>query len=126
MLKGDDYVVFEYKEDIFIPFKKSTKTTLSESELAEIELILKKMVRENHNGTGSMSTISLKGKKRQYVPVINKNGEKEVWINFFCGVHHNEWRNDIVVVFDGGNCYFNVKVNLAHMKYYDLIINGYA
>lgn len=124
--KGDDYVIFEYREDIFVPFEKSTKTTLTESELTEIEVILKRMVREHNTGAGSIRTISLRGKKRQYVPVINKNGEKEVWINFFCGTHHDKWRDDIVVVFDGGNCYFNVKINLAQVEYYDLIINGHA
>ncbi|GAB5523049.1 MAG: hypothetical protein Roseis2KO_09210 [Roseivirga sp.] len=126
MLKGNDYVVFEYREDIFIPFKKSTKTTLSESELAEIEIILKKMVRENNSGAGSMSAISLKGKRRQYVPVINKNGEKEVWINFFCSVRDDKWKGEIIAVFDGGNCFFNLKINLTEMTYYDLRVNGYA
>jgi hypothetical protein len=65
--------------------------------------------------------------KRQYVPYINPNGEKAVWINCFCSSHDNsDWRKELVFVLDGGNCYFNLKINLKTRKYYDLMVNGDA
>ena len=71
--------------------------------------------------------LELKGKKRQYVAVINEKGEKEVWVNFFCDDWGNDnWESDILIVHDGGNCYFNLKVNLTNKSYSELGINGYA
>lgn len=64
--------------------------------------------------------------KRQYVSVINKNGEKEVWINCLCQTHGDGWKTSVILVDDGGNCYFNLKINLTREKCYDLGVNGHA
>ena len=59
--------------------------------------------------------------------MINQEGEKEIWINFFCNEWESDgWKNDLMIVLDGGNCYFNLKVNLTNKTYSELIINGYA
>ena len=63
---------------------------------------------------------------KQFVPTINENGEKEVWINCFCGLDDRNWRKEIIVVEDGGNCYFNLKFNLTTKKCTDLMVNGDA
>ena len=70
--------------------------------------------------------IDLSKYKRQYVATINSKGEKEIWVNFFCDTFNSDWKKEILVVFDGGNCFFNVKLNLKKKKYFDLIINGVA
>jgi hypothetical protein len=44
---------------------------------------------------------------------LNSKGEKEVWINCFCRDGERDWRKNLVFVKDGGNCYFNLKVNLS-------------
>jgi hypothetical protein len=64
--------------------------------------------------------------KRQYVAVTNKNGDKEVWINFLCQTYADDWKTSIKLVQDGGNCYFNLKINLTREKCYDLSVNGYG
>ena len=57
---------------------------------------------------------------RQYVATIDKNGDKLVWIQFICGdISETEWKTKIVIVADGGDCVFNLKVNLKEKKYYD-------
>jgi hypothetical protein len=61
---------------------------------------------------------------KQLIVVINKKGEKEVWVNCFCRVDNENWKTRIFGVEDGGNCYFNFKVNLTTKKYYDLGVNG--
>lgn len=71
--------------------------------------------------------INLANYKRQLVVVTNKRGEKVVWVNCFCRKGNQaSWRHQIVEVDDGGNCYFNVKLNLTRRIWYDLMVNGVA
>lgn len=143
-LAESDFVILPFNKDWHWIFKDVKPTKLTQSELIEIENILKIAVKENnekqkinlikHNQEYPKNKwketgfeIKLKGKKRQYVPVINEKGEKEVWINFFCEDWESDnWKKDLMHVLDGGNCYFNLKVNLTNKTYSELGINGYA
>jgi hypothetical protein len=50
---------------------------------------------------------------RQYIATINEKGEKEVRINCFCREENfPNWKTEIVTVDDGGNCYFELTINL--------------
>ncbi len=66
----------------------------------------------------------------QFFGYINENNEKIVWSNFFCSSFYNNssvnYLEELISVDDGGNCYFNVKVNLEKEEIFDLIINGEA
>jgi len=65
--------------------------------------------------------------KRQYLPIINARGEKEVWINCFCTPNGTEkWRSEIISVEDGGNCFFNIKLNLTTGQFYAFSVNNDA
>jgi hypothetical protein len=143
-LPKSEYVILPYDTSWYWVFKGAEQTELSKSELVEIEKIIENAVVENnkqqndeltkHNNTYPDNQwtetgfeLKTKGFKRQYVPVINENGEKEVWINFFCDDWGSEnWKSDILMVHDGGNCYFNLKVKLTNKTYSELSINGYA
>lgn len=70
--------------------------------------------------------IDLKVYKRQYVAITNSKGEKEVWVNCFCSTEIENWKKDIILFFDGGNCYFNLKINITKGTYYNLMVNGVA
>lgn len=75
------------------------------------------------------SPINLKDYKKQYIAVLNAKGEKEVWANCFCKaiekrIEFVDWKKIPVKVIDGGNCFFNVKLNLAQRKTYDLKVNS--
>lgn len=75
------------------------------------------------------SPIHLKDYKKQYIAVLNAKGEKEVWANCFCKaiekrIEFVDWKKIPVKVIDGGNCFFNVKLNLAQRKTYDLKVNS--
>jgi hypothetical protein len=70
--------------------------------------------------------IDLKNYRRQYIVVTNTKGEKEVWVNCFCNISNKTWRTRILIVMDGGNCYFNLKINLTKQSFYDLMVNGEA
>jgi hypothetical protein len=70
--------------------------------------------------------INLKQYYRQYVPFLNEKGEKEVWVNCFCSSLDNDWRKDIIYVHDGGNCFFQLRVNLSKGTYHEFSVNGEA
>lgn len=122
-------------------FEKSQPYSLTNIDIEAIELILRKWVNEynpsqeqefqsihkNHpelNIDKANFIIDLQRYKRQYIAIINTKGEKEVWINCFCGERDQNWKTNLIVIKDGGNCYFNLKVNLTTGKYYDLMVNG--
>ncbi|WP_340064426.1 hypothetical protein [Ascidiimonas aurantiaca] len=143
-LPESDFVILPFNKDWYWIFKNVKSTELTQYELIEIEKILNIAVQENnerqrkylqkHNQEYPKNTwtetgfeLELKDKKRQYVPVINEKGEKEIWINFFCNDwESDDWKKDLMIVHDGGNCYFNIKVNLTNKTYSELRINGYA
>jgi len=124
-------------------FKDAKLTELTEQDLKTIEKILNDCITDynpeqerqydeinkehsEYNLKLEHFVIELDNYNRQYVPVINDKGEKEVWINCFCETWDSDWKNEIMEVDDGGNCYFNLKINLTKEKYYDLMVNGVA
>ncbi len=70
--------------------------------------------------------IDLKKYKRQYITYFNIEGEKEVWVNCFCSPPGPYWRKELFLVDDGGNCYFNITINLTTKRPADLSANGVA
>ena len=122
-------------------FKGSKPTDLTNDDLQKIETILNGCI-NNYNSEQEKKYNKINAKnpeykldkknfiidltryKRQYEAVINSKEEKEVWVNCFCRTHNSNWKNEIVVVKDGGNCYFNLKINLTTGRYYDIMVNG--
>ncbi len=115
---------------------------LAFGEIEEIETILKQCV-DKYNADKKLRfdtlskahpeynlklddfVIDLSKYKRQYFPFINSAGQKEVWVNCFCSDYEN-WRKEILVVKDGGKCYFNLTMNLATKKFPRFNVNGEA
>jgi hypothetical protein len=65
--------------------------------------------------------------RKQLIVVENIKGEKEVWVNCFCNTWGNDnWKREVLNVHDGGQCYFNFKINLTAKRFYNLIVNGVA
>ncbi len=65
----------------------------------------------------------------QFVCAITEKGERIIWINSFCKNEEStfkDWKTKIFFVADGGNCFFNIKINVAKNTYYDLMVNGPA
>lgn len=129
----------------FQPLLPNAKDTVSlnERELADIDKIVNACITE-YNGYQSREyelmiqhgsapidksdmLIQLSKYKRQYIAFINDKNEKEIWVNCFCDqLYDSKWRKELVLVKDGGNCYFNLKVNLTSYSYYNLSVNGEA
>ena len=124
-------------------FKNVKPTSLTKNEIKETEKLLKQCIDQYNPGQQlQFDTISkahpeynlqlddflinLSRYKRQYVPVVNSAGQKEVWVNCFCDHFNFDWRNQIVKVNDGGNCYFHLRINLMTKSFYRFSVNGEA
>lgn len=124
-------------------FKDSKPAELTTADLAEIEKILREFIdsynleqERQYNETKTRNSsleidlkdfiIDLKKYKRQYIAVTNYKGEKEVWVNCFCDTWKKNWRKELIFVLDGGNCFFNLKINLTKGECYELMVNGDA
>jgi hypothetical protein len=109
-----------YNIDWNHPFKNAEPSNLNEKELEEVEKLLLKSVDESN------MLRPLKKYYRQYVVIKNANGEKEVWVNGMCELvdpSFADWKKELIDIADGGNCYFNMKINLSSKTYYNLMIN---
>jgi hypothetical protein len=135
--------ILPYDTTQYWVFKDSKPTELTNDDLLKIETILNKCINEynpdqerqfkemndkhpEYKLDKNNFIIELGHYKRQYVAAINSKGEKEVWINCFCGEWDTNVRKRILQVEDGGNCYFNLKINLTKGEYYELMVNGDA
>jgi hypothetical protein len=111
---------------------------LTTRDILKVEMLLMKCVedyntQQEKNDTYPENTrdkkdfiIDLARYKRQYMAAINGKGEKVIWINCFCDQWDKHSRTSPYIVMDGGNCYFNLKVNLTMGKYYEMMVNGEA
>jgi len=98
-------------------------STVSVAEINDIEVFIKQqVVIYNKKGRGFIA----KPEKyfKQFIAIIDANGEKVVWVNCMCRVIDDRWKKTIYTVFDGGSCYFQLKINLAKRVAYDFYTNG--
>jgi hypothetical protein len=64
--------------------------------------------------------------RRQYVALIDDQGDREIWINFFCTAFNHDWRHSAMVVDDGGGCFFQIRINWTKRIVMELQPNGLA
>lgn len=62
--------------------------------------------------------------KKQLIFATDNRGQLFVWVNCLCKTHGDDWRSHIPLIFDGGSCYFNLKLNLTTREYFDFSINS--
>ena len=123
-------ILFDQKGNY--PFDNSFKpATLTQDDIISIDSLLIACVNDYNKSLDKDDKqwrIDLKKRsyKKQLIVVTNKKGEKEVWINCFCSTWDSRWKTKLMIVHDGGNCYFNFKINLTKKKYYDFGVNGVA
>ena len=53
----------------------------------------------------------------------NKTGEKILWADCFCNTFNGDWQDSSVGVDGGGNCFFQIKINLDKEEVFDLQVN---
>jgi hypothetical protein len=71
--------------------------------------------------------INLDGYSRQYMAVVSPEDERIVYVNCLC---RSSWYPDLdtrlIYVYDGGKCYFQLKIDLSQRKIFSFSINGEA
>lgn len=55
-----------------------------------------------------------------------KNGKSFILVNAVCGVRNEALDQEMVLVLDGGSCYFNLKYDPVKKAFFELLINGEA
>lgn len=126
-----NHIIFQFEEVNHLSlFENATPTNLLQSEITQIEQILEKEMSQYNqkiqDNVPHAVIKSLSDYQYQYIPVINLEGEKVVWINAFCNAWHIDWKKDILYVNDGGSCYFQMKINISTGKIFDFMVNGVA
>ena len=149
-LDSPDITVFatdSMKNGIFANEDKIIK--LDKSEILECEKILKDYVnRYNLIGANKLDSmkrffrdvkhkniqlyekqlfIDLKNYGRQYLGVLSRTMHKIVYLNCFDNPSEFNYRQkDWVIVLDGGNCFFQMKIDLTDKKVIEYSENGKA
>lgn len=107
--------------------KTERKIKLSQSELKIVQEYLIKAVNDYNEKQEKKYRLDLKNYFRQYSVSTDSNGEKIV--NVFCFCEHSDddsWRNERLAVSDGGDCFFNVKINITKPHHDQLKTHGIA
>ena len=144
-LPKDHFVILPYGKDAYTSLpKNSIPAILVDTDFVTIDHLLsicidkynqeqtaeyKKMTKKFPDNGSELKNfvIDLKRYYRQYIVVQNSKGEKEVWVNCFCNIQNVDyWKKQVVFVQDGGNCFFNVRINLTKKTFSDFIVNGEA
>jgi hypothetical protein len=63
--------------------------------------------------------------KRQYAGLI-RDGHRLIYASFFCATVDSTWRQQVLFVMDGGDCYFQLTFDVERRTYGDLMVNGEA
>ena len=122
------YTILKWDKSYYWIFSNVTAASISPTEIKLLEdLMSKAITAHNLSKVDDAYKIGpLSNYHFQFIPVFTKKGQKEVWVNALCSNPGINWRKEIIIVNDGGNCYFNLKVNLTTRGYYQLYVNGYA
>jgi hypothetical protein len=104
------------------------RATLSQNDIVKIDTALVTAVATWNRDLPKEFQIDLSGRNymRQLVAVKNDKGQKEVWVNYFCGHVNVPWKKQLLNVEDGGSCFFEFKLNLSTGVVYDFRVNGQA
>ena len=65
--------------------------------------------------------------KEKYTFQYKATSSEEIYINALCDTfERKDLHKELVMVFDGGSCFFQINYNLKTGKFYELQVNGEA
>ena len=99
---------------------------VNNKEIQLIYSVLQRLVDSVSLKRSRQAPLDIRRYKFQIKILTSKAGHKLFWINSFCDNYNLNWRSVIYSVKDGGPCYFNTKIDITTMNYFDLSINGSA
>jgi len=102
--------------------------TPSPEQIALLESKLKPYLGAYRSPRAKVIAARLGSYRRQYFG-YSENGKKWIFVNGFCEGHwkkEDAWRDRVVLVLDGGLCFFKVRYNPSRSQFEQLEINGEA
>jgi hypothetical protein len=105
-------------------FDRPRPAALSRAEVDRIESLVDSCYKDYNKHMRITLLLPITAYRRQYAAVVNKQGNKEVWINFFCSSFNLDWKHRAIVVDDGGRCFFQLKIDLTAGKVTSMIVNS--
>ena len=132
LVKGKGYTGYAFNKEHFVFMSidnQKERYTPTKEDIIRIEKILKdsigSVLKKQRYSSTSINRNTLKKYKRQYVGFITKNGDIVIYIAFLKDIENvDELSKDIVVVYDGGETYWEIFVNLKKNTLYGVRING--
>jgi len=100
--------------------------TPSSEEIAQLEVQLKPYLEGATRPEAKVIARRLESYKRQYLGFTH-GGVRWILVNSFCEEHLKEedtWRDRVVLVLDGGLCYFKALYDPSRSQFQQLLING--
>lgn len=137
--KTDQFSVLIMDSLEYIPWvvKDFKGITLTDEEIHVVDSLFIDFKDKSNNGDSmiqAMGEIGAMDYRRQYLPVVNAKNEKLIWINCFCvlgtylphfsSTSPGKWKREVIIIKDGGNCFFSVFLNLNDGRFYQLMVNG--
>lgn len=121
---SSDFTFFTYTDNFKNIFDTGTNTYISKKDIVNIRQLLNLSIREWSTKYNSNIKESLYVK--QCISIINKKNEIEIWINGVSkeSLFGENWEESYIRVFDGGDDYFQAKINLTRNYIYFFNISG--
>jgi len=140
---GDTVPRLIYKEYVLdtgkiaiIPMKSPSnfyfELKLTNADLRTVDSLLTVAVND-YNGSGHLSfasdnpyNIRLANYKRQYLPFLNQNNNKIIFIQCFCEDFDKSdyWKTNLLDIDDGGSCVFGLSINLTKKTCDKISVHG--
>ena len=125
-------IILPFQTGLMTPFTKDDlPVVLNSSDLVLTDSLVRSAVKTHNAAIPEEKSASLGIDlnriiyRRQYIAALNPAGDTLVWVNCFCGEQTpSNWRKELIIVEDGGNCYFNLTVNLTKRRVINIFVNG--
>jgi len=118
------YVIFP-AEYSWIAIGSTKGFTASEEEVRQADNLFRDFL-QNQKDILKLENYRIKNLwmyKVQYVGFVNEKGERNIWANYFCNTMDRDWKKEIVHIDGGGNCFFQVEINLDTKTVYNFMVN---
>lgn len=131
--EGKQYKGYIFPKSLYIPLKLTdlkVRYSPTIQDINDAELILKKEINDMvRKKKGKIKSQTLKSYTRQYVGYINNKGDTIIYINLYLtrNIDKNKkskFKEELQLVLDGGDDYWQICVNLNQKQLFDLHING--
>ena len=114
-------------------YQNCNPTELTSQDINKIESLLTRFIRDYNDAQKKqynklsaeakskhvLLTLNLDLFKRQYIPTIDENGDRVVWLNLFCNDLATDWHKEIIRSSGERMCNFKIHINLTKNKTFD-------